>query len=595
VLLYSLIVTEGKTIQLEFIIIGTGILYLLKKEKLFLNKKRNLKSFFQINKNKSLLLLFETIIVSTAWFLWQEHFCGIQYVLPAQDVTFFSKVAEYLNLSGNENVFTTYNLLDSKYNGTSPYHYFEIWLTAGFSRVFSILSLIAYLKLMIPVFLTIISIGIIAIFKFFFKSNYFNLLLPLLLFSQAIYLSEFLTSIATFSLHAFDGPKLLPIYLFITAFFVFYNVNRTLSFIILLIIPLVSISTTAGIYSSLTLFALYNWFFKKNIITKTDSLLLLVLIGTLFVFTLTFYFFTGIQEKQLYSVINLYSVIKNLRTSINIIGATSLQIMYLYCIYFIVFSVFFFIQKIKSTPLTYIIGLLLLIYFTSLTAWALLFQMMDSVQIFQNLVVPFINITIVYFSIIILFELRKKRSLLLFFILLISINTVLSASKNYNSQPYFYNKESYSLAYINSIKKLVTESSINPLGVFLRSKSEYISTYDKIHTLGTLGGYLKLMEPNFNTISLSVHDAPIDSSNAINYNRELFQIKSTVFYNYVENQKEKGLFTSIPKAQVDFIKKYKIQYGIMSKNVVVSPDMNSIIYKTVEDSNTGERFVTFKY
>jgi hypothetical protein len=596
VFLYSVIVTKGKTIYLEFIIIGTGMLYLLKKENLFLNKKQDIKLFFQIDKKQGLRLLLETIIVAAGWFLWQQLFCrNIPYAVPGQDVAYYSKVAEYLNMTGNENAFTTYNLFDSKYNATSPYHYFEIWLTAGLSRAFSTLSIIAYIKLMVPVFLTIISIGIIAIFKIFFKSNYFNLLLPLLLFSQAIYISQFLTNIETFVLNPFNNPKLLPIYLFITAFFVFYNANRILSFIILLIIPLTFVSTAAGIYSSLTLFALYNLLFKKSLITKAGSFLILVLTGVLFTFFLSFYFLTAVKGTDVYSAINLNSAFENLPTSVNIFGATSLQITYLYLIYFIIFFSFSIIQKIKYVQVSNIIGLLFLIYFTSLITWAVLLQMADSVQVFDNISIPFINMTLVYFSIILLKELHKKITRLLIFILLISSISIFSAIQNYYSQTYFENKMSYSPVYFNSIKELITNDTLNPLGVSLRGKQDYISWPDKVPIISALGNYLKLMKPNFNTISLSVHDTPLDSSTIINYNRELLQVKSSIFYNFVENQKEKGLFTSISKSQIDFIKVYKIQYGVISKNVVLSTDMNSIIDQTIEDSKTGERFVIFKY
>ena len=75
---------------------------------------------------------------------WKHHFeigaiallsLTVLHVFPVNeykqaDGFFYLKIAEGLNATGHENISHYFNLYNKNFNGTEPYHYFEIWITA---------------------------------------------------------------------------------------------------------------------------------------------------------------------------------------------------------------------------------------------------------------------------------------------------------------------------------------------------------------------------------------------------------------------------------------------------------------------------------
>jgi len=59
-------------------------------------------------------------------------------------------------------------------------------------------------------------------------------------------------------------------------------------------------------------------------------------------------------------------------------------------------------------------------------------------------------------------------------------------------------------------------------------------------------------------------------------------------------QKEMGSFRSIAQSQIDFIREFKINYLIVTKNVRLTPELKNIVKEEIVDSNTGERFILLR-
>ncbi len=224
--IYSMLITNLVTVNLSFIIIAAASWYLLKKENLF-DEKRN---FFPGKINQSgLLVIFEILVIGTWWYIWIDHYYWhIPYNLPHKDIIYWASIAEFFNITHQENWFTSINLFDPNLKGTSPYHYFEIWIAAGYAKVFNVLPLIAYIKLTMPLLLTASSIGIIALFRNYFTHNYFNLLLPALVFLQGIYFSDFLTEIDAFVYNPVSYPKYMTVYLMLIVTLLFFIKNKNI-------------------------------------------------------------------------------------------------------------------------------------------------------------------------------------------------------------------------------------------------------------------------------------------------------------------------------------------------------------------------------
>ena len=132
--------------------------------------------------------------------------------------------------------------------------------------------------------------------------------------------------------------------------------------------------------------------------------------------------------------------------------------------------------------------------------------------------------------------------------------------------------------------------------MFFFSKEEYDQLPGRREShFYTLGDYLKVLKPYYNTISLTVFDIPMGNATSSHYLSNLQLLHSSVFYLFVEKLKDAQRFTTIEDAQVAFIKTYKIGYGIASKLAILSPQIQSITGEQIIDEKTGERFIIFKY
>jgi hypothetical protein len=242
--------------------------------------------------------------------------------------------------------------------------------------------------------------------------------------------------------------------------------------------------------------------------------------------------------------------------------------------------------------------LTILVYGASLAAWALLFQMRHSLQVFQNISIPFINITIIFFLIYLSCELKRKKS---FFypvmLILMFVNCSIVLSKNYKNNPVFNTfNQTYSDAYVSKIDGVLKVKPINPIGVFFLDREEYDDWSGRTESnFYTLGDYLKLLKPYYNAISLTVFDVPLGTVSSPKYRSNLQLLQSSIFYHFTDSLKNANKFITIEDAQISFIKTNKINYGIASRIAKLSPQLQSMIGEQIIDEATGERFMIFKY
>ncbi|MEO5570070.1 MAG: hypothetical protein ABIT08_03415 [Bacteroidia bacterium] len=595
--IYSIMITRFTTVNLSFIIIAAVSWYLLKKENLF-DEKRKL---FRLNFNSSILLLvFEILVTGTWWYIWTDHYYwSIPYNLPHKDIIYYSSIAEFFNKTHQENWFTSINLFDPNLQGTSPYHYFEIWITAGYAKVFNVLPLIAYIKLAMPLLLTASSIGIMALFKIYFKHNYFNLLLPALVFLHGMYFSDFLTEIDAFVYNPVSYPKYITVYLMLIVALLFFIKNKNIFFLALLCIPVMSISCTAGIFGSLVLFALINLFVKNKAIEKKTCYFIIVSVFTLFAFIMGFYSVTGVKQKNLEDTFSIAAIFSNWHTPINVMGATTLQFLYLYSAYVVILILLLLLKKdfFADKTVRYWMLMMGLIYATTLVTWAILFQMNNSFQLFQNLAIPALSVTLIFIFINAAAYLKEKKMRYYYLLLLfIFIHSGWILANSYNSNFSFGNYTSkFSEHYVNNIKQAINDKPLNPMGVFFMDSSDYTLQWaSKVTNFYTLGDYLKLLEPGYFTISLTPYDTPLNTASKKAYNFDKLLVETSVFYKFTEKLRKNNPVKSVSDSQIDFIKSYKINYGVASKKAKLSPQMESIIDRQFVDEKTGERFILFK-
>jgi len=90
------------------------------------------------------------------------------YTLPLSieyDVRYYSKIAYSFREFKQENFYHFYNQYNGFFYGTTPYHYFEMWLTSLITLPFSIKSIIALKYITYPFFISSISFGVLGLIK----------------------------------------------------------------------------------------------------------------------------------------------------------------------------------------------------------------------------------------------------------------------------------------------------------------------------------------------------------------------------------------------------------------------------------------------
>ncbi len=361
-----------------------------------------------------------------------------------------------------------------------------------------------------------------------------------------------------------------------------------------------SISCTAGVFISLLLYYLVNLFIKNKLIDKKTSYFIIVSVFILFAFIMGFYSVTGVKQKNLEDTFSIAAVFSSWHTPINIIGATTLQFLYLYSVYVVILILLLVLRKdlFSNSTVRYWMLLIGLIYLTTLGTWATLFQMNNSFQLFQNMAIPALSLTLTFIFIRAAAYLEEKKvryhNLLLMFILIHS-GWILITS--YNSNFSFGNYTSkFSENYVNNIKKEIDEENLNPIGVFFMDSSDYTLQWgSKVTNFYMLGDYLKLLKPGYFTISLTPYDTPLNTASKKAYNFDKLLVETSVFYKFTENNRKQNPHKSVPESQIDFIRTNKINYGIASKEAKLTTQVASIIDRQFVDEKTGERFMVFKY
>ncbi len=120
---YAIYNTSGKTILLLNFLLGGGLI-------LYNKKQINLKFFkkrIRIDKEVKYVVIALTILYVLQLNTMFSIFNGdVKLINP--DYSFYSRLSEYLNISGNENSTIDYFL--SSNDSVSPYHFFDLWLAA---------------------------------------------------------------------------------------------------------------------------------------------------------------------------------------------------------------------------------------------------------------------------------------------------------------------------------------------------------------------------------------------------------------------------------------------------------------------------------
>ncbi|HVD99688.1 MAG TPA: hypothetical protein VNB90_15875 [Cytophagaceae bacterium] len=587
VLLASIFFTKGVTINLAFLIV---FIFLIDNSKKYPFKMMELKSFIlKIWNGRTVLEVFVLILIIFVFKYFSIYSKTDIPLLPNTDQVFYSNVSDFMMQTGLENISMDYTLLVGE--GVSPYHYFEIWQNAGTVFLFSANSTLSFTLITITSGMILIVLGLVALLselKQIQSTDKWFCLAGLFLsgFSFGLYKTiPFFESLHVYTRNAADYPKLIPLYLFLIAAFLFFLQNRKEKMIlVLLCLPIVSIASSIGILTGIFSFLLMDRIWKKEYAPR-------LLIATLLVAFYIFAFYKLFnKEAGTHISTSPSSLIANvlkpgyLMTSFNIIAGASIQ----FGLVYLPFVAFVYLINPGMIKWRYEYWGILLVYGFALSGWAVQHDNLDSVQVFSNLSVSLFNVLAFICLLSLLADLKTIGALRLMLagvtlvcILQMKVSWVAYRSEHVNDPDY--------LKRIHFLSK-----DLSSIGAFMLSKEKYEETpFSYVSNFVILGDYLVYAKYKTLPTSISPFEMSFSKDSAIaKLQRE--GRNDTPFFVFVEEEKNAKKFSSIEQSQVDFIKKYHINYIIATKDISLSPLLKNLVREEIKDKKTGEHFFLLK-
>ena len=516
-------------------------------------------------------------------------------VVPALDYVNYANLSNFLSSFGREN--SSINAVFPYETSVSTYHYFEMWLTVGFTSLYRCNTMLTLILITFSIGAFVIWAGFCALFSRFKSIRISEQFLSFLfLFVTGISTSyfeqfPFFVDSSVFTLNALCTYKLFPIYWFVIASLLFfYEKDNEKGILILLCVPIASISTGVGIWSAIFIYLIfYKLVLKKDgMVVSTFTIILLT------IFTFAFYKVLG-KHTQTHipnSDVIISKIIEhfNYKTSINIIGKTTIQIFFLYSPFIFLF---FLIFRKKDNILNFVrknsfVQIFILIFIISLVGWSAMFMMLSTVQVFCNIGDVILNLFCV--SLIISGFASKiiinRWAVRILFSFIIGVNIYFTFHFN-NFQ------HSYSTSYLKKIDSV--SSLLSPIGAFIMDKSDYNSIgFSYVSNFAILGKYLAYSNNKTFPVSISQNNFEFFGTEfAREYQKGL--LDSSPFSEYMTKLKQKSSYKNIEQSRISFINDYKINYLIITKYVKLDSLLAIRVSREIKDNTTGERFLLLKY
>ena len=182
-------------------------------------------------------------------------------------------------------------------DGIIPYHYSELYFTSFCKELVAKSAVNIYFLTTIPILISIFLIGIYSLLnnllinKFLKIGIAFVLLFTTCLFDPFINKIDSLNYVSESTIMGVFHPKLGVLFVFILLSFILFKTNKYVSFLILLSLPVFSISFLPGVYGGFMLFFTIKFLKNRCKFSKKEWLFTLFLIGNLILTVLFFSFF----------------------------------------------------------------------------------------------------------------------------------------------------------------------------------------------------------------------------------------------------------------------------------------------------------------
>lgn len=614
VTIFSLGIAHFVTISSGFLLIAFFLVYELVRFRSEKQKIFTLVSFERAYDRKKIVAAIPVLfLLSLLLFSWQAFTIlkggAFPFIVPERDHIFYADLAEILLQTGQENNYQAGNLVSDKFSGTVPYHYFEMWLAAFFSWLFGIKALLSMQLITLPVFFTMMALGIFSVAETVYAISLKKMaLIFLLAFMGGIPFvidrsSDYFQWITSIESPLFFEKAAPHYWIALVGFLFILNNFFTAGFIVFVSMLFVSGTTFPAIAGGGAAFLIFSSIFRMQ--EKTDLKKQVIYFSGAIIFFALFYAVSGNPDysfRTAYPLLYYTDLSPMLERGFELFTlkvALAELIVRMYRVpleLVLVLVPFLLIISLAGKKKLNVLSVLrlpavfiLCIYISSLACSGIFYKMNDSGQFHENIYFFILSLLAVAFILLPARSLSPavKNVLFVSLVLLLVFKFFTYAYNRVLTRSIF--KNVYSDEYLIEISK--TGYKGNPLGIFFRPQPGSARvTGRNAQMLSRIGGYTGFFPPFSSAVDLGLTE--MTNWDAGRWG-ELEQaiVKTSPFYLYAEEQKKKGSFVSAGQCQARFIEDFNIGYAIAARGYVMSPLIIKKVSKTIVDARSGERFM----
>lgn len=599
----SLISKNGESIQILLAPLLCVLLYFVSQnkqtEKVFLSlHKKNTKQFLFLILGSILIWLLNAIPIFNIYELTSDF----PFRIPSKDSVFYGRLSERLLISDYESYFAFHNDTPAVL-GTSPYHFFELWLSAFFSKIFSISGFLAYSLITLPLLQICVWIGFLATYEQVNhkKTSFITFVWALgLLFLCGVYF-PFYYNIkgfqATYWLTNTIFTGLSEHYFFwIAAFLCFQQKKYRASVWVIFMIPIVSLTLWAACWTGLFSIGIVLFYQNKTAFLKKYK----VEITSFFLLPigyLLFYYLTQSSQSVANtdvsflalstSKMGLFGVIKEI--TIYLFGFFVIYIPFLILLFRVlkpsfILPSFRFLQT-KSVVRIYPQIILLLFFMGGILGGIIFYLLLpfhsERFQFLRNFILPFIQISLIYFFIIKQNYLNVKVKVAFIVLLLYGFGFTL-----HWFWKEIYLQQEHSQIYLNEIGK---QKKLER-GAVWYEKQDYATrlSFNRVESYEIEGEYLAFKTGIKRIYNLNL--ACIEPESKIYF----MPIQTDVFAVWLHENNPESENICNDSLKWIFIEEHNLDFLILGKNVHIPTNIQTKIKFKVKDNLSGEVFLRLK-
>lgn len=506
----------------------------------------------------------------------------------SHDNLFLARLSESISDTGIENTFIFGNDFTPSLQGTTPYHYVDLWLNGFFKEIFNLPAVSMLLFFTRPILLALVMVGIMAWAEFLrigFLGKCSSVFQPVfLLFASGIpwyvfYENEYIKYTSDLFIQpmmGFEVQKLIPVYLgLVLSGLFFLNGNKTTSVASLVLIGIGNANTAPVWFAWVCVLAGLNFLLKGKSGTQVKDALLIFLpmLGLL-----VFYGFSGnvLLEKTLFHDFNSLGFGRWTPDHAYLLKVVPGSILLAYIPLFVWRK---FWNENFRTGLFIPTGVMFLVSFF---AWLFTNQSIgwDAIQFMSNTFIPFLNLLVIGFILKGNVFMKWSGGAM---VVLGFIGAVFFASRNVENGK----ETSTSLIYQQKTIEWFEKSKSGKVAFTLSSEDYQNSPAHRHPFLYVPGEHFALSNKNEKFFNLNVYPGSEFENLYTDPHTRRLMIYSP-FYQFFMNARSLDEHKKVGEIKADFLKAQNIKIWIFGPGAPIDSIISGLLLDSIRDPKTNE-------